>query len=486
MDFKKDLLTYKVSWADFNQIGQGISAVASNTFDWIADPVNKIVPREEQISSMLEQDPSLDITNRDDGFELDNERLFAIQQKRTRPLQVIDINPGLLDPIANAFSLPFESIFDGANFIPNQNGSLSANWRTVNIPIAGNFVKIEFIYENNGQANRKNDANIANNSIPPYPFAQLKYSSAIVSGNELDLTTGQSISSFDSFARTKVFLNFSSLADKPHIITKSGDSFDTYFSELNLTLNIGSPKIRVTIGFNSTKSDGPSNAEVNSKFAITGAGRLFNEIDTVLSPFCITEVDNGDSSTININGRKITNIGTTGFQIIKNSAFGIGGTNAPVMGYSVFWITKIYFRISQNAPNASDTVNSLTVKFFVSNGTSTRKRVHSFRMFVGEIARSVSGTIFSKSDYTHAPTEAIRVVLPAGHTFSVEIDSNTSSSDINIVNSVSYAIDGYSLGEFARQSVVDIPQFRFVYTTKFLTDATFLADYNRLSVLADP
>lgn len=459
--------TYSSDWAELGSrpdFAQSLSFALDASFDWINDAMSgRYSSIESQRAKMLEESPRLNIKNRNDGFDLEAERLLAIQQKNSRGFNIVDINPGLLDPIEFSMSLPYEFIFDGTNFMPDINGSLSTQFRTVTVPIAGNFLKVEFINEINSQSNFS--TNISR------PYAKRKYTGIVT--NEQDLVTGQTNYSFDNFARTKVFVNFNTVSEKPHLVMRSGDSFNTYFNEVSITLSVGAPKIRLTIGYNSEKQDGPSYAEFNSKLSMSGVGRLLRDSDTTLSPFCITEIDNfvssytpeGESLSITIP------VSTYSKNLVQNLNASLTGNNE-FYGYSILWITRIRFKISRFLGSAMSA--NCRVSLVVSNvGATQVQRIHSF---VLDMVTSPSS-----QEYVYEPAEPLCVVIPSYCAMTLII---TSWGSLNGTVFYSHSIDGYSLGEILSFPYAGPPASSYLVTSKYITDATMLSYYNRINQIS--
>lgn len=472
----KPIQDYDVEWQDFSK-DSALSNLFDNFFGWVNDSFeSRYKTLDEQRAEILKQDPSLDIRNLDDGYNLEVEKLNAIQQKSSRGFTIIDINPGLLTEQNATISIPYEFIFDGTNFMPQGNESITKNFRSVPIDIAGNFVKVEFITESNSTGNINRTGNYR-------PHANIKYSSILdpIYG-ESDLTTNQTDYSFDYYARNKVFISFTDATQKPHMITKSGDSFETYFNNLIVTLNIGAPKIRITIGFNSKKFDGPSNNAVNANLALTGAGRWINEIDTVMSPFCLTEYDNGPITQWHPYGKTyLYPVSGTVFteNLIYNSGYTYINSSSLIdysLGYSVLWITRIRYR---GIFGAADNSTSLRVNIYVTNFITppiigppkNEKRVHTFDL------RSFRTNV----EYIFEPCTPIRVVIPNGNRL---VHDLTFTQGAPGTAEVSWCIDGYSHGEILTQT--DIELNNIAISSKYITDSVFLSDFNRVNALRDP
>lgn len=453
-----DVVVYDTAktWTEFGQ--STLTTVFDLTFDWVNEVIEGQKSLEERRVKNLSDDPNLNIKDLDDGYNLEAERLNAIQQKGSKGFQVVDINPGLLNKLDYVVNLPYEFLFDGTNFLPATNESITENFRTVNIPLAGNFLKIEFINEVNSYAN-------AVNSTGKYrPYADRKYKQALLgtNNNELDLTTGQSNYSFDNFARNKVWIDFGPSSGKPHIVPTSGRVFETYFSEVNITLNIGSPKIRITIGYNSKVVDASNVSAINAKLCLTGAGRMLADSDMTMSPFYLSDMDLPGSTA---NGYTVATsaINTTySYAILQNYAQFFYTGYSPDLGYSVIWITNI----TVNKEVQNTTIPSYARCYlYISNGLGQTKRVANFKL----------GNNINV--YTISPSEPIRVVIPANWTLLISFETRSDSANFM---DLSWNITGYSIGEILTPVLSVIP-----VTSKFITDATFLSDYNMIDTMKD-
>ena len=465
--------TYQTKWGEEKNI---LSSLFDLSFNWINDVTeSRYISLDQQRKNMLSENPDLNIKRLDDGFNLEVERLNAIQQQSSRGFEIVDINPGLLDSLDYPLTLPYEFIFDGTNFLNDINGSFVKNFRSVNIPIAGNFLKVEFLYENNSSGNVYYQAEPPSQSRL-VPSAQIKYfeSYGDQSLQEFDLVTNQDNYTFDQFARNKVFVNFGDDNGKPHLIGSNGKIFKTYFSEVNISLNIGAPKIRVTIGYNSEIYESTSQAApINSQLHLTGAGRLFSDSDTVMSPFCLTQNNSVISSSANAYG---VALGTTPIPasftwgMIFNN--GYSDSNVPavpqnIFGYSVVFISRIFFQKRYAVPNVADVFNIYmyvgSKNYPTIGGVSQAKSVHEFVM--GKLEET----------YVAEFKEPKRVVIPAGSALYCRLIYAGANTALNL--NFTYSIDGYSYGELIQTTS---GSDELIQTSKFLTDSTFLADFNRI------
>lgn len=467
---QSSLENYDINWSDVGHESNIITNLFDNFFGWVNDNLEgKYSTLDEQRKIMLKDNPDLDIKALDDGFQLEAERLNAIRQRQSRGFTIIDINPGLATAQNYPLSLPYEFLFDGTNFMPTANDSIAANFRTVPIDIAGNFVKIEYIYENNSNAN---DFNALTGHTRP--AAVRKYAQSLLNPDTADLYTGYTSYDFDNAARNKVFIGFNDTISKPHIITRSGDAFNTYFNSLVLHFNIGCPKIRVTIGFNSEKVDGHSDAPINSKLHLMGAARLFKDFDSPLVPFNLT---NGDlSSPYTILGYDYAAVAaqqsTSVRLIFNNSKFTNIGTDD--LGYSVLFITNIDLAFAKDNVNRAFITVNLRVGPLSSPSGNTNVRVF-----------SMSTSLYSSAgaeikDYNFRPESPIRVVIPTNQSLWLDVYYQ---SNANTTVNLRYSVTGYSLGVLRK--IINPLGTTTILTSKFITDSTFLTDFNRVEAIKD-
>lgn len=473
----KPIKEYQVDIVTDQQSAIGV--LFDNMFGWI-DAGDRYVTIESQRDQMLVDSPDLDIRRLDAGYQLEAERLNAIQQQSSKGFQIIDINPGLLLSTENPLTLPYEFIFDGTNFLPDQNMNFVKNFRSVNIPIAGNFLKIEYIFEINTGANISySPIEAVGDPTRLVPQAQVKYSEAFgTSLGEMDLITDQEYYTLDNFARNKVWLDFGPSTGKPHLIPTSGRIFKTYFNEVNVSLNIGAPKIRVTIGFNSEVYEASSSGAVNSRLALSGAGRLFNDIDQVLSPFCLNDLEFTQGVSRVYRGIPCVGAGVpaqASYNILANYGYIPQGATTDLQssyGYSVIFISRIRFCFTfTTALTVGQYVRAnLNIKnmFYPTIGIQTQtKTVHNFKV-----------STINSSEYILEPSEPIRVVIPASSALYLTIDQDFTAA---MIGNFSYSIDGYSLGEIVRTTLPS--GYILAVTSKFITDATFISDLNRIRSL---
>lgn len=216
------------------------------------------------------------------------EELIAIQQRNSKGFRVIDINPNLL-PRADFYpQLQQDTIIElfgpesvsslAAEYEDGSNGATYSSlpyWRTVELAISGNFLKIEHLPV------RVNDSR-ANYQTPG--FSQIG----------LNLSVSDASDSFSDFSpkhsSDKCFLiNFQDTKENP-IIAKHGDSFKTEFTTVFISFKTTQPRFRVVIGSNSV-IDNVDDRLVNMDLSKAPGIGIFNNSFVHPVSFCITERD---------------------------------------------------------------------------------------------------------------------------------------------------------------------------------------------------
>lgn len=468
---KDDLNNYDVSWVDFT------AQKASDYLDFIfgiSDLERQNFTREFQIqgfeanSKILKPDLS--------GYELEAKKLSTIQAYQSKGFQITDITPGNLSIVDYACAMRASWLFDGVNFMPDHDRYLTTNFRSVDIQSPGNFLKIEFIGEIN---------NFSNLSGEPGPLyrerASLKYQSVfndspapkglnLVQRNSSSGPIPQDVYHYDNYSRGVVWVSFNSTDQKPHLV-RDGDVFNTYFDTITIHCNIGAPKIRVTIGNNSTIISPDTDSQINSQLHLAGGARLIKKLDQVMQPFCITDATATGKSVQGTNFYNITSGIRSVFSLVDvPSDFFTTNFEYISSGYSVFWITKLRFRYTTNTD--LDITSYLTAKFIIACGIPGVD-AFAYRKLVASCSPKITGKASDEVELDFS--QPLRVVIPPQSTFCLEIISQNLPSS-PIVFTPIYEIYGYSLGGIIPIYFVN-GTFSNLATTKFITDSSFLDDF---------
>ena len=215
------------------------------------------------------------------------EELIAIQQRNSKGFRVIDFSP---------FNFPRDDFYPqmtqgdlvelfgpeaaslGGGYYEDSNvsaNSILPYWRTVEIPISGNFLKIEFLPVRLNEAFSVYDPSVV------YPIAD--------NTKLLDNSDQYQYFSPKHSAQKNIIVHFQDTQTNP-ILAKHGDTFETEFTSFFVTFKAGIPRFRVTIGYNS-KMTGQDDRLLNTKLAYGPGHGMFNNPTIHATPFCVTQRD---------------------------------------------------------------------------------------------------------------------------------------------------------------------------------------------------
>lgn len=336
-------------------------------------------------------------------FDLSSDEIQAIVQRSQKGFQIIDIQPNALTRDQNFCVLPDERIIEiiGAQNEGNGAGatvdgqastySMVPYWRTVQLPITGNFLKIEFL------------PTIIQGTDTYYAPAN-NVQNAYYDAQNADATAQVDIAHRYAGSRV-ILLNFEDTTQKP-ILVDDGQIFKGYFTNVILTFKQLSPRIRVTVGFNTEIVTSRNNAPRNLHMWGT-SGILDKNVFNPIS-FCITDRDvSGASSGLGIAISYGQTITKPLLQAYNNT---YSGTNKYADGVSIVWISKWAFAcFSQISPGSITGSASLEGELFIyDNNTSTYiKRLGTKIFEFGSDLNAGNNTLRDDSCFI----EPIRVVL---------------------------------------------------------------------------
>jgi hypothetical protein len=392
---------------------------------------------------------SLKVQSEDsEAFKLKAAEIIAIQQLNQKGLQVVDINTQVIERmenfcvydgnliqnlvgsenIMNVVQAPPNLVYDFADptALSVSAGVVSPYWRSIYVPYTGNFLKVEYL-----------------NSRIAVDNSNL---SAIVQGIS-DFSEPQDTSELGSFSSPStyfaanklssdriIFLDFNNPTGNP-IIAKHGDKFETYFSGFWLTFKQNSPRIRVTVGYNS-KTDSESVPPEN--LSLWNGYGLRNNSTINPIPFCITDCDipNETGPALRTTGWPITAT-TTEYCLIANPA---AVANWEVNGVSICFINNFNASVLSTAATATNhfVVAELYVKTLgtaVTNyltGSTKIKRILSIPMVMSAANYFSQGLDLA---------ETLRVTLRKNTGLFIRV-TRTAAED----NILKFDLSGYSMG----------------------------------------
>lgn len=400
------------------------------------------------------------------AHKLKAEEIDAIKQTNSKGFRIIDIDPNQLNRSDYMCSYTQEQIlafigndyaFEGGAFRYDNSGASTAGsttipyWRTINIPIAGNFLKIEIL-----------PARTIDNFIVPFdPTNPVSYVNV---NSDPQNTSVQEIAVLNA-AKTNILLDFETITSNPHIV-KNGDIFETYFTNLYITVKQMNCRIRIIIGSNSKIS---SIYQKPVNLSLWDNGGFTRQETPHSSPFCFTD---HQQNAIDFTGAQVAS-STVYFSLIRNSPVFTGVASSSNAGVVVLFITD--FGGYSYAKYGGDFVSVCDCQLVICEynqsidphtPTSVVKVVASFSHTYRAIGVA-NGVGMSQSDQGNAISEPIRIVLQSGQGLFVRQMPvyKTAIQDIF----VKYHVNGYMVGGFA-------PTIPFGYAVHRFTDHPFPMD----------
>lgn len=368
-------------------------------------------------------------------FDLSSDEIQSIIQTSQKGFRVIDINPNLLTREQNFcvynqgdlnlfLGSEMTGVAAGYNQVDGNNTgnfTTAAYWRTVELPVQGNFLKIEYL------PTRLNTSDYvyqpANSLITPYYDAQ-NCSSAF-----------QPYLGHKYASDRMILLDFEETTTNP-LIVKSGTCFRGYFTRLFLTIKQLSPRIRITVGFNSEIREDfekPRNLHLWN-----GHGLLENSYINPV-PFCLSDRD--DTTYTSGNGVPVA-VGTDYEKNLITAQYADGVSKDG--GIAIGWITGFTFLpFWSTVLGGSSVQNCFDAELFIyDNGTTTNvKRLASQSCFLNKIDPAMTMQS-GHSGYTLS--EPIRFTLKPNQ--SLRIRLSLCFGSVTISPRIKFGVQGYMLG----------------------------------------
>lgn len=180
-------------------------------------------------------------------YDRSADEIISIYRKNSRPFKIIDINPFSTDQdnfrcqvkgeyireligIEGNDTLTTNGDNDDSNFLPF--------WRTVEIDMIGTSLHIEYLPARDNDESPLNAGGSLPNLGPPIP-------------DQTGLSNGLNDRgvSIKHASDRMILLNFDDVIDPPHI-GSDGKKFKLPFNKIFVTFKTNSPRIRLTVGFN--------------------------------------------------------------------------------------------------------------------------------------------------------------------------------------------------------------------------------------------
>jgi len=376
------------------------------------------------------------------AHELKAEEINAIRQTQSKGFRIIDIDPNQLDrfeyycsyteAVLNNLVGQDYAVEDGVRRFDNTGAATPGStndpyWRTVNIPISGNFLKIEYLPA------RPYDGGLSSTATFNSP-------DGIVTSTIPQNTNAPDEATFMASKRV-MLLDFENITDRP-IFVKPGDVYKTYFTNFYLTFKEMNCRIRVTIGSNSeieTSYESPKN------LAMWDGGGFIRENVMHPVPFCMTEAD-----LIGSYGGIAVGISTLSYLLIGNQ-FGItpgSSSRNQNLGVSVMYLTG--FTGIGYLQAGGDFIDLTNFELFLAgfdsatlNITTLKKRLASFNTSNYSVG-AANGVGLAQSDNGVNFNEPLRVTLQAGECLAVRLIPSYRNVAHNVF--CKFQVTGYVVG----------------------------------------
>lgn len=451
----------------FDDVAKGLDKLFGNNQTPSTNPTNNLwnsVAGGAGNNGVVSTGVGPDVTNQNQGFTAptapaadpyaqDPARIQAIQQNNARAFKDVIINPRTLDSAVNKCTIPlgqFNDFFEYTSpqqFVP---GASLIQWRTVVIPFAGNFLRVEYMparrnyydlqFVNSAQVN--GDAN-TNNSLPD------QSNEGYTDGRD---SSGLVLVQFDA-------------PDATVFLANHNDTFNAPYNAVLISMPAGACRVRVTVGYNVSMRPAPDNAIMASQLHMYPGKGLFQQGGFHPSPFCIDLLDSGDSAWSRVTIPFQNPIGHQAEYTLFNQVNfvrGNDGGNIGLGGVAVGWITGV--NVAMISQGATSTMN---YELVIENGNDSNriiKRLWKRNTF------SPAEQNQSYSDYFHTP---IRFVLRNGYKLVLRFQGSNQSGQF-LVNG---SIIGYSMGEPRAFTAVANASNSIPYYLPTFTENPYPADW---------
>lgn len=373
--------------------------------------------------------------------ELEADQIEAIKQTNSKGFKIIDIDPNQLDrpTFAPPYSqelfyrmFGYEFSYEGNMARVDNTGAVTpgqtsnAYWRTVELDIPGNFLKIEFLPSRMAEgfplfAGDMEDTFTATGGVTNINVQNNTW------GSKSPNSTG---------SKRNVMLDFENPTETP-ILVRDGDCYQTYFSKVLITFKQMNVRIRITIGTNSqirSNYEKPTNLSLWSGEGFTRANQIHP------TPFSITDHQVNNSSYTGI---------TVGGSIVETALFMVDRTQAFTnnVGVGVLMVTG-FSGLIWRAVNDFDGVYDFELMIGTVNGVGTvtglDKRVAGFTC---NFWRGSAGFGSSQLSSALSFPEPIRVCLKSGQALILRIVPLFRSNTIDV--NAKFECKGYCFGSLA-------------------------------------
>lgn len=213
------------------------------------------------------------------------EQIASLIENRQKAFNVIQISPFNLSQDQYGSQIPQNIINATVGYEGDQDAAVGGNgpfntnaWRTVEIPIPGDFLKIDFL---------PSQVNFAHSILTtPNPNNYGKEDQT----DTLDLNPSLNSNYVDLLQNRSILIQFDDTTQPPYL-HKPGESYKLPFQKVFITCKTYVPRIEVTIGYSATISSDQQSRIMSSQMD-TGPGYgIWDSSSRHCVPFCFTEMD---------------------------------------------------------------------------------------------------------------------------------------------------------------------------------------------------
>lgn len=421
------------------------------------------------------REPGSPIIPQDTPSDLDVQTFKNIQQKRSQSFNTVDIISFNADPNLFRCRIRKEVLYELLGYEAEDEttigigGPQGGAWRTFELPIMGNFLRLDFL---NAKRNMNNGSNLNArfNSQESHTYVWTLGATTVGSqlvwrplapNNAAFQSAAPDVLSTSLMSRV-VLVQFDD-PNSPPIIAKDGQCFDTSFSTVYVTMKVNTPRLRVTSGFNA-KIYGAEDARIMNANPVYGPGHgLWNNPDIHCVPFSISI--NGINTrptmdSVNANATDTFNV------IYQQALFNPTPANALVKGgVGVLWIHGFNFTGTGNT--GSSYIVKVSLAHMRNNFGTFNKELWSMPISWKEVQLTASGVVADAFNYHIVFPKPIRVNLQPGDGVMVQVDNGASGAALNYL----WSFFGYSYGPLSGGGFPTAP-----YYLNTLTEDPFPVD----------
>lgn len=410
----------------------------------------------------------------------------SILQKRESAFTTIDVDPLNFASLSYATQIPLSKIqdklgYDFDNDTVTQNGiTFNTNaWRSVPIPITGDFLKLEFLpsfvssQQTWGPQSVGNPVGSPSNSDIS-KFDETDPSNIPSHAGVLTQPNADPTDKYSAFSSSRLILvTFDDLSN-PFIVMRHGDIIETKFTRLFITTKYWNNRFSLIIGNGSRIVPNQSYRSENMRPAYSPGFGMWENESRHCTPFCFTangqQTTNDNSGTNLITSTQVLAGKSVGSCVLlAQSHTGLNGIKTPYQtGVITGWITQISLGIKSSLSTGEIIIGQLIV--YVGNaqtvgpsGSSSSLIYPNYTFSKTKLLASLPFTAVAPSGTTAAfanlqlqPVEPIRFSVPQNMGNSttnfpgliVQIDNSSfSTGSLDAI----WSMQGYVWGKLFKQ-----------------------------------